>query len=192
MEWLHRLLAEHPAGHLALVAHHNPYLILLAYLVICAGSFATLDIIERIGDAEQASARRRWKVLGACCLACSVWAMHYIGMLAFEIPLEVHYDMFLTGVSLLIMLFAALLAMSFLGQPLPSIRNYGMAALCVAAGVGVMHYTGMAAMRTRALQHYDATLVTASIVVALVAALVSMLMARHLRQGRISQPQLFK
>lgn len=78
MEWLHTLLADHPVGHFALAVRHNPYLILLAYLVMCAGSFATLDIIERIGDSEQASARRRWKVLGACCLACSVWAMHYI------------------------------------------------------------------------------------------------------------------
>ena len=70
MEWLHTMLAEHPVGHFALAVRHNPYLILLAYLVMCAGSFATLDIIERIGDAEQASARRRWKLLGACCLAC--------------------------------------------------------------------------------------------------------------------------
>jgi len=192
MEWLHRLLAEHPAGHFALATQHNPYLILLAYLVMCAGSFATLDIIERIGDAEQASARRRWKALGACCLACSVWAMHYIGMLAFETGLEVHYDMFLTGVSLLIMLFAALLAMSFLGQPLPRTRHYCMAALCVAAGVAIMHYTGMAAMRSNAQQHYDANLVLASVAVALVAALLPLLMARYLRQGRSSSPQLFK
>ncbi len=192
MEWLHTLLADHPVGHFALAVRHNPYLILLAYLVMCAGSFATLDIIERIGDSEQASARRRWKVLGACCLACSVWAMHYIGMLAFETTLDVHYDMFLTGVSLLIMLFAALCAMSFLGQPLPHIRHYSMAALFIAAGVGVMHYTGMAAMRINAVQHYNATLVLASIAVALVAALLPLLIARHLRQGNSGHPQWLK
>lgn len=192
MDWLHTLLAGHPAGHIALAVHHNPYLILLAYLVMCAGSFATLDIIERIGDTEQASPRRRWKVLGACCLACSVWAMHYIGMLAFETSLDVHYDMFLTGVSLLIMLFAALCAMSFLGQPLPRTRHYCLAALCIAAGVAVMHYTGMAAMRTHAVQHYNAHLVLASVVVALVAALMPLLMARYLRHGHSDHPLLFK
>lgn len=192
MEWLHMMLAEHPAGHFALAVRHNPYLILLAYLVMCAGSFATLDIIERIGDSEQASARRRWKVLGACCLACSVWAMHYIGMLAFETTLDVHYDMFLTGVSLLVMLFASLCAMSFLGQPLPHTRHYTMAALFIAGGVGVMHYTGMAAMRINAVQHYNATLVLASVIVALLAALLPLLMARSLRQGISRHPHLLK
>lgn len=192
MEWLHIMLAEHPAGHFALAARHDPWLILLAYLVMCAGSFATLDIIESIGDAEQASARRRWKLLGACCLACSVWAMHYIGMLAFETSLEVHYDMFLTSVSLLIMLFAALGAMSFLGQSQPSNRHYTLAALCIASGVAIMHYTGMAAMRSRAVQLYDPTLVLGSVVVGLLAALLSMMMARHLRQGNVARPQLFK
>ncbi|WP_175652342.1 bifunctional diguanylate cyclase/phosphodiesterase [Pseudomonas sp. Marseille-P9899] len=192
MEWLHMLLADHPAGHFALAVRHNPYLIFLAYLVMCAGSFATLDIIERIGDSEHAAARRRWKILGACCLACSVWAMHYIGMLAFETTLEVHYDMFLTGVSLLIMLSAALCAMNILGQPLPRTRHYALAALCVAAGVAIMHYTGMAAMRSNALQHYNPALVLVSVIVALIAALLPLLMARYLRGGNSSRPQLFK
>ncbi len=192
MDWLHMLLAEHPLGHFAIEGRHNPYLILLAYLVMCAGSFATLDTIERIGDAELAGARRRWKLLGACCLACSVWAMHYIGMLAFETTQEVHYDMFLTGVSLLIMLSAALCAMSILGQPLPRTRHYCLAALCVAAGVAIMHYTGMAAMRSNAQQHYNPTLVVASVIVALIAALLPLLMARYQHRGNSRNPQLLK
>ena len=55
-----------------------------------------------------------------------------------------------------------------------------------------MHYTGMAAMRSNAQQHYSPTLVLASVVVALLAALLPMLMARHLRQGHVARPQLFK
>ncbi|MEJ5038857.1 EAL domain-containing protein [Pseudomonas sp. B21-036] len=181
MEWqgLH-VLAELPAtGQLLLDCRHNPYLVALAYLVACAGSFATFDIIERVGNAEHSAAQRQWRLLGTFCLACSVWGMHFIGMLAFQAPLEVHYDLALTAVSLLLMLLAAWSAMNLLGTPQPRLHQHVLAAIAIGLGIGAMHYTGMAAMRSNASQFYRADLLASSVVVAFGVSLLALLLTRY-------------
>lgn len=185
MEWLGlHVLAELPAtGQFILDCRHNPYLVVLAYLVACAGSFATLDMIERINNAEQPAAQRQWRLLGTFCLACSVWGMHFIGMLAFQAPLEVHYDLALTAVSLLLMLLATWAAMNLLGTAQPRSVHYVLAASAIGLGIGTMHYTGMAAMRSNALQYYHPGLLAASVVIAFAVSLLALLLARYRRPG---------
>ena len=67
MEWLGlHFFTELPAnGHLLLNCSHNPFLVLLAYLVACAAGFGTLDMAERVGHVEDPTARRHWRWLGA-------------------------------------------------------------------------------------------------------------------------------
>ena len=175
MEWLGlHVLAELPAtGRLILDCHHNPYLVALAYLVACAGSFATLDMIERISNAEQPSAQRQWRLLGTFSLACSIWGMHFISMLAFDAVLEVHYDVVLTGTSLLVMLLAAWMALDLLSRTELHTRHYLLAAGVIGLGIGAMHYTGMAAMRSNAQQYYRPDLLAASVVIAFGASLLA-------------------
>lgn len=184
MEWLGlHVLAELPAsGQLILDCQHNPYLVVLAYLVACAGSFATLDMIERINTAEQAAARRQWRVLGTFCLACSIWGMHFISMLAFDAVLEVHYDVALTGTSLLLMLLAAWVALDLLSRPPSRRHHYVLAAAIIGLGIGAMHYTGMAALRSNAQQYYRPDLLLASVIIAFGASLLALLLARYRRE----------
>lgn len=94
MEWLGlRLFAELPAtGQIILDCRHNPFLVLLAFTVASAACFATLGMAERQSHSEDPTARRQWRVLGACCLAGGIWAMHFISLLAFQTPLELHFD----------------------------------------------------------------------------------------------------
>jgi NO-binding membrane sensor protein with MHYT domain len=61
--------------------------------VASAACFATLDMAERQSHCEDRLARRQWRILGACCLAGGIWAMHFISMLAFQAPLDIHYDL---------------------------------------------------------------------------------------------------
>ena len=98
MDWLgvHFITELPQAGQVVLHCTHNPVLVLLAYLVACAASFATLDMAERVSHAERPASQRLWRWVGACCLAGGIWAMHFIAMLAFEAPLQIHYDLPLT------------------------------------------------------------------------------------------------
>jgi len=194
MEWLgFRFLADLPAdGQMLLNCSHNPFLVLLAYLVACAASFATLDIAERVGHVERANARRLWRGLGALCLAGGIWAMHFISMLAFHAPLEIHYELPITIASLLIALIAGLVTMRALAQPTLNVRQYLVAAAAIGFGISAMHYVGMSAVRSAATQYYEPRLFALSIAVAMGSSLAALILARQLREGSGMFHQLLK
>ena len=60
MEWLGlQFVTELPeSGQVILDCTHNPLLVLVAYLVACAASFATLDMAERVAHADDPSSQR--------------------------------------------------------------------------------------------------------------------------------------
>jgi diguanylate cyclase (GGDEF)-like protein len=185
MGWLglHFITELPESGQVILSCTHNPFLVLLAYLVACAGCFATLDMAERASHAEKAESQRIWRLVGTACLAGGIWAMHFIGMLAFEAPIEIHYALPITLVSLLIALLAAWLVMHTLSQPHQNLWQYLKASICIGLGIAAMHYVGMGAMRSEALASFEPTLFSLSILVAMVASLAMLWIASRLRGG---------
>ena len=119
MEWLglHFMTGLPESGQVILDCTHNPLLVLLAYLVACTAGFATLDMTERVGHVEKSASQRLWRWVGAGCLAGGIWAMHFISMLAFQAPIEIHYHLPTTLLSLLFALTASWLAMHTLSHP---------------------------------------------------------------------------
>src|SRR5471032_1480207 len=101
MEWLGlQFVTELPQnGQVILNCTYNPFLVLLAYVVACAAGFATLDMTERVGHVEKSGSQRLWRWVGAGCLAGGIWAMHFISMLAFQAPIEIHYQLPITLLS---------------------------------------------------------------------------------------------
>lgn len=194
MEWLGlHLFSELPAtGRLILDCRHEPLLLMVAYGVAIAACFATLDMAERQSHGEDPTAHRRWRLLGACCLAGGIWAMHFISMLAFQAPLEIHYDVSLTGLSLLIALFAAWLAMNSLDRQQMRPRHYLQGAVLIGLGIVCMHFVGMAALQTGAQQHYQAGLLLACIAIAIITSLAALLLAHGLSKGNGTRHLMLK
>ncbi len=97
--------------------------------------------------------------------------MHFVGMLAFAMPMPATYDLWLTAVSLVIPILvvgAGFLAASRFGN-----RKLPLFAAGLLAGLGVvtMHYGGMAAMRMPGVRiTYEPWLVAGSIAIAISAA----------------------
>jgi diguanylate cyclase (GGDEF)-like protein len=194
MEWLGlRFITELTAnGQVVLNCTHDPFLVLLAYLVACVGGFATLDMAERVGHSESPASQRLWRWVGAACLAGGIWAMHFIGMLAFQAPIEINYELPITIASLLIALFASWLAMLTLSHPRLSLWQYAQASICIGLGIATMHYVGMAAMRSNALTYYQPVLFTLSVVIAIGASFAALLISSRLRDGSGRFHQLVK
>ncbi|WP_434706327.1 putative bifunctional diguanylate cyclase/phosphodiesterase [Pseudomonas sp. Z1-12] len=185
MEWLGlHFMTELPAsGQVILDCSHNPFLVLLAYLVACTASFATLDMTERVGNVTKAASRRLWRWVGAGCLAGGIWSMHFISMLAFQAPIEIHYHLPTTLLSLLFALTASWLAMHTLSHPELKFRQYLQAAVWIGLGIAIMHYVGMAALRSNAMIYYQPALFALSVIIAIGASLAALLIASHLRDG---------
>jgi len=194
MEWLglHFFTDLPENGHLLLNCSHNPFLVLLAYLVACAASFGTLDMAERVVHVDNPTAQRRWRWLGAACLAGGIWSTHFISMLAFQTPVAIHYELTITFASLLIALIASLFAMQTLSHAQLHWHQYLLASVWMGLGIALMHYVGMGAMRSEAVPYFETGLLVLSIVIAMGASLAALLLSRYLRNGSGMFHQLLK
>ncbi|HSX70907.1 MAG TPA: diguanylate cyclase, partial [Pseudomonas sp.] len=183
MDWLGlRFFTAVPDGaQLLLDCSHSLELVVLSYLVACVAGYATLSFAERAGHAERPAARRNWCAVGALSLGVGVWGMHFIAMLAFQAPVAIRYDLPTTVASLLAVILAALLAMPGLAESNPSLRQRLLSALCIGLGIALMHYSGMAAMRSEAQIYYRPGLFALSVVIAIVASLAALQLSLFFR-----------
>ncbi|MHB1959244.1 MAG: putative bifunctional diguanylate cyclase/phosphodiesterase [Acidobacteriaceae bacterium] len=164
-----------------LVGHYNSVLVLFSVLVAILASYTALDMAARISAAQGRSARW-WLAGGAFAMGTGIWSMHFIGMLAFSLPMPMDYDPWITLLSLAIALASSAFALWLVCQEeLPWTRLTG-GALLLGAGVAGMHYTGMAAMRMTPGIEYSPSLVVLSLLIAVGASGAALWMAFKLRK----------
>src|SRR2546422_3966934 len=84
---------------LALAATYDPVLVTLSVVIASLAAYAVLGLAERTSAADRPLAKRSWLAAGAVTMGIGVWAMHFIGMLAFRLPVKVNYDVWITLVS---------------------------------------------------------------------------------------------
>jgi len=158
-------------------------LVLFSVLVAILASYTALDMAGRIATAARGRYARMWLAGGSIAMGFGIWSMHFVGMLAFRLPIPLAYDPAITGLSLLIAVLASAFALRLVsGDHLPPAR-LAMGALALGAAVASMHYTGMAAMRMRPGIDYDPLLFVLSIVVAVGASGAALWIAFRLRRS---------
>ena len=153
---------------------YNYALVLLSYLVAALGSYGFLQFATRISDLRDKGLRLGWLAIGAVAMGGAIWAMHFIGMLAHVLPIPVAYDPVVTALSIVPAVLAAGIALHVVAQPTVTTGRLLIGGVLMGAGIGAMHYTGMSAMQVDALVRYDPTLFFASLVVAVVLAIIAL------------------
>ena len=88
-----------------LIGSYNYALVALSVLIAIVASYAALDLAGRVTAARDWT-RAAWLLGGAGAMGTGIWSMHYIGMLAFILPVPVAYH----WPTVLLSLFAAILA----------------------------------------------------------------------------------
>ncbi|RUL71011.1 MHYT domain-containing protein [Dyella choica] len=165
--------------------HYNTLLVLLSYLISVLGSFAALQWAVVIPLAK--TPRQRTAAVlaaGAAMGVGAIWAMHFIAMLACDMGMPVTYDPVLTALSAIIAFGACSLGLFIASSGAFSWAKLAAAGICMGLGVTGMHYLGMAAMMMAAYSTYDMNLVATSLLIAIVASIVALWLAFHLR-GRV-------
>jgi len=155
---------------------YNPYLVALSVLVACFASYTALDLGGRVG-AARGPARRIWLVAAAITLGGGIWSMHFIGMLAFIMPIPMSYDIGLTALSLVLAILATFAGFYVISRHSTSPRRLVASGVCMGLGIIAMHYTGMAAMRGDAEISYYPPLVVLSVAIAIGAATAALWLA---------------
>ena len=169
---------------------YNLALVLLSYLVACLGSYAFLQFATRIAELRDTGLRYSWLAIGAVAMGAGIWAMHFVGMLAYVLPIPVTYDPGITALSVVPAILAAAVALHVVARPVVTTGRLLIGGTLMGAGIGAMHYTGMSAMRLDALVRYDPTLFGASIVVAVVLAVLALQARAWVRQRLPRKGQL--
>jgi PAS domain S-box-containing protein len=166
-----------------LIGSYNYALVALSVLIAMFASYAALDLAGRV-TAAGGWTRAVWLLGGAAAMGTGIWSMHYIGMLAFLLPIPVAYH----WPTVLLSLFAAILA-SLVALGVVSRQKMGWfralaGSVLMGAGVASMHYIGMAAMRLAAKCQFNSFLVLLSVVFAVLISLAALWITFHLRDEK--------
>ncbi|AAN69182.1 MULTISPECIES: putative bifunctional diguanylate cyclase/phosphodiesterase [Pseudomonas] len=164
-----------------LTGSYSSSLVLISLCVAILASYTALDLTGRIATAKGRAACL-WMGGGALAMGIGVWSMHFIGMLAFSLPIDLGYDLALTAFSLLIAVLSSGFALWLVSQPSLPALQLGFGALIMGAGIACMHYTGMAALRMLPGIDYDPTLFGASLLIAVGASAAALWIAFRLRR----------
>lgn len=159
------------------------FFVAVSYAISVFGSYAGLVLAGQVTDLRR-PADRIWLVGAAIALGGgAIWAMHFIGMLAYKIPVPVTYDATLTVVSMLVgILFVGIGVYTVKRQLEMKLGTLLGAGVIMGLGVAAMHYTGMAAMRMAADVQHDVSIVALSVVIAIVASIAALWIAFTMRK----------
>ncbi|WP_305889145.1 MHYT domain-containing protein, partial [Pseudomonas sp. HMWF006] len=84
-----------------LIGSYSYTLVFISLCVAILASYTALDLTGRIAT-SRGRAVHFWTAGGALAMGVGVWSMHFIGMLAFKLPIDLGYDIGITALSLLI------------------------------------------------------------------------------------------
>jgi PAS domain S-box-containing protein len=166
-----------------LIGSYNYALVALSVLIAMLASYAALDLAGRV-TAAGGWTRAVWLLGGAGAMGTGIWSMHYIGMLAFILPIPLAYH----WPTVLLSLFAAILA-SVIALHVVSLQKMGASravagSVLMGAGIASMHYIGMAAMRLSAICQFNSFLVVLSVVFAVLISLAALWITFHFRDEK--------
>ncbi|MBW4649454.1 MAG: hypothetical protein KME06_12320 [Kastovskya adunca ATA6-11-RM4] len=138
----------------------------LSIIIAVFASYTAINLAERVTASEERS-RDLWLMGGASAMGMGIWAMHFVGMLAFCLPIPIAYNLPIVLVSLLTAIVGSLIALFWVSRPTLNLLQLISGSVFMGGAIASMHYTAMAAMQVRAIVEYHLLGVTLSILIAI-------------------------
>ncbi len=169
---------------------HDPWLVALSVALAIASSLMALHLAALALRAPDRLRRNLTVASGAVALGGGVWSMHFVGMLAFDLCANGHFEPWVTALSFLPSLVASWIALHVLTQEQPTRRAITWGGALVGAGIGVMHYAGMSASDAAPLIRYDVGGFLASLVFAVGMAILALWLRFGMQRAWTGRPWL--
>src|SRR6201997_181948 len=168
---------------LNLIGSYNYALVALSVLIAIFASYAALDLAGRV-TAAGGWTRVVWLLGGAGAMGTGIWSMHYIGMLAFILPIPVAYHLPTVLLSLFAAILASVIALYMVSRQRMGVSRAVAGSALMGAGIASMHYIGMAAMRLPAICQFNSSLVVMSVVFAVLISFAALWITFHFRDEK--------
>ncbi len=168
---------------------YSPGLVILSILIASVASYTALELAARI-TASRGHERLAWLAGGSVAMGVGIWSMHFVGMLAFHLPMPISYGLWLVLLSVVVAIGASALALFMASRPsLGPLALIG-GALWMGPAIAGMHYIGMAALSVEAQLRYSRWLVVASVAIAVLASFGGLGLAHRLRSDETRRTRL--
>ncbi len=158
---------------------YDPILVIISVLVSIVGAYACFDLVIRI-PRDDYSVSRKLLVGAALAIGGSIWAMHFIAMLALKLPVEIRYDALTTIVSGLVSVSMTAVALLIVSTASYSLMRILVAGVIMGVGISSMHYVGMSAIRGNCGLSYSPVWVSLSVIIGMLASSASLWAAMKL------------
>ena len=165
-----------------MTAIYDPSLVTFSIVIAIIASYTALDVAGRVTAAEGLT-RRFWLVGGATAMGIGIWSMHFVGMLAYHLPIPMTYDFPIVWLSMLVAIVASGAALSLVSNPKLGKLQLLFGGIFMGCGIASMHYLGMVSMQIEAIASYDIKRVLLSVAIAFSASGISLWLAFQLREA---------
>ncbi len=162
------------------VVGYSPGVVALSYFIASFASYVALDLAMRVRTADRAVAFGWWAG-GSVAMGTGIWSMHFVGMLAVNLPFVVGYGYVATALSWVAAVAVSAIALYVASRSRLTLTRLVVGAVAMGAGICAMHYTGMAAMEMSPGIQWATVWVLASVGIAVAASGVALLIFFWLR-----------
>jgi two-component system, sensor histidine kinase and response regulator len=144
----------------------------LSIVIALLASYAALDLSGRVTFAR-GKTRAAWLCGGAFAMGIGIWSMHYVGMEALQLPVQVRYDWPTVMVSMIAAILASAVTLIVVSRRALTMTNAIVGSILMGGGIATMHYIGMSAMRSTAMCVYSYSLAGLSAVLGVIISFVA-------------------
>jgi PAS domain S-box-containing protein len=160
---------------------YDPSLVILSVLIAVFSAYFTSYLID-LAKQTKASYQKLSNISASIVFSTGVWSMHFIGMLAFSLCTDAVYDPKITFLSFIPVLLASYCSISLLNHCHGNLKILFVSSLLMGAGIGTMHYSGMAAMELAPLLRYDPITFSLSIIIAVSLSFIALYTRFHIEK----------
>src|SRR5690242_17668555 len=115
-------------------AQYDSVIVILSYMVAVIASYVALDMATRVSAAKGTKTANYWLGGGAVIMGGGIWSMHFVGMLAFSLPIPVPYSVPTTFLSLGFAILASYIALRTISSGTLSAKRLIIASVAMGAG----------------------------------------------------------
>jgi PAS domain S-box-containing protein len=160
---------------------YDPSLVVLSVLIAVFSAYFTSYLID-LAKQTRANYQKLSGASAAVVFSTGVWSMHFIGMLAFSLCADAIYDPKITFLSFFPVFIASYCSIALLSNYRGNLKILFVSSVLMGAGIGTMHYSGMAAMEIAPLLRYDPITFALSIVIAVSLSFIALYTRFHIEK----------
>lgn len=148
-------------------------IVFLSVVIAFLASFSALSMNERISK-NGFFGRNFWLTLASIAMGLGIWAMHFIGMSAFRLPISMQFNVSETILSVFPAVMSSYLAFYISNRINLTRWPQILAGMIMGIGIASMHYIGMSAMEMDIEYSYRPFIFVFSVLIAIIVSYVAL------------------